>query len=287
MTDNLSDFGRRSVLLGLGAVGVTTAGAGFGTTAYERDEESLDSNQLATGDLDLAVHYEFFRDQGRRDEPGGIGRSLRDEGVLGAGSYGHDADEDSEADRKKQKIKYNISDIKPGDSGFLRFCFSIVDNDALLWNCGTIRKEVGGVGGGHLADYLQATLYYCDADTDKEGKIDPESVLVAGSLRDVFDALSKGVPLDADGNTDDGDGSLPLDDRACFPGTNSHKTPHDTCVCLRWRFPIRSVEKVDDELVNNDVKGAALRFSLEFTAEQCRYNDGAQSPCSDQAYGGA
>ncbi|MEF8779565.1 MAG: SipW-dependent-type signal peptide-containing protein [Haloferacaceae archaeon] len=49
---------RRKVLAGLGAVGVASAGAGFGTTAYFSDEESFEGNTLTAGQLDLSVTWQ-------------------------------------------------------------------------------------------------------------------------------------------------------------------------------------------------------------------------------------
>ena len=49
--DNIDSIGlsRRTVLAGLGAVGVASAGAGLGTTAYFNDTESFEGNQLTAG----------------------------------------------------------------------------------------------------------------------------------------------------------------------------------------------------------------------------------------------
>ncbi|NUE03250.1 hypothetical protein HUB97_12235 [Halorubraceae archaeon YAN] len=291
MSPQLPELSRRSILVGLGAVGVTAAGAGLGTTAFQRDQESLDESQLEMGHVDLAVHYDFFRDQGRRDEPGGIGRSNRGTGTVGISSGGTDVEEKDESDdeyTKKQKVKYNIRDIKPGDMGFLRFCFSIVDNDSYLWSCGEFTDETVGTGGGKAADYIDATLYYCTKDTHKDDPIDPKSVLVSGTLRDVFSALKQGIPLDAEARTAGGSDStkLPLANRTCFDGSETHKEPNETCLCLKWELPIRSQTTDEETLNNNKVQGAGVKFGLTFTAEQCRYNDGTESPCSDAAYVG-
>ena len=49
---------RRKLLAGLGAVGVASAGAGLGTTAYFSDTESFANNTLTAGRLDLSVTWQ-------------------------------------------------------------------------------------------------------------------------------------------------------------------------------------------------------------------------------------
>ena len=63
MKDDTIGLSRRKILGGLGAVGLASAGAGLGTTAYFNDTESFDNNTLTAGALDLKVdweeHYSF------------------------------------------------------------------------------------------------------------------------------------------------------------------------------------------------------------------------------------
>src|SRR6056297_1533294 len=60
-TTQLHDLSRRKVLAGLGAVGVASVGAGFGTSAFFSDRETFANNSLVAGELDLLVdlqqHY--------------------------------------------------------------------------------------------------------------------------------------------------------------------------------------------------------------------------------------
>ena len=55
MKDDTIGLSRRKILGGLGAVGLASAGAGLGTTAYFNDTESFDNNTLTAGSLDLKV----------------------------------------------------------------------------------------------------------------------------------------------------------------------------------------------------------------------------------------
>ncbi|WP_280536029.1 hypothetical protein [Halopenitus sp. POP-27] len=56
--DDPSGLSRRTVLAGLGTIGVGSAGAGFGTTAYLNDAETFAGNAIAAGTLDLKIDWE-------------------------------------------------------------------------------------------------------------------------------------------------------------------------------------------------------------------------------------
>ena len=59
--DERFDISRRKALAALGTIGVASAGAGLGTSAYFSDTETFENNQLMAGTLDLKVtashHY--------------------------------------------------------------------------------------------------------------------------------------------------------------------------------------------------------------------------------------
>ncbi|MBX0324333.1 VWA domain-containing protein [Halomicroarcula sp. F13] len=67
MTDKF-ELSRRKVLGGLGTIGVASAGAGLGTTAFFSDTESFDGNQLTAGSLDLKVDWEEHYSDWSEDE---------------------------------------------------------------------------------------------------------------------------------------------------------------------------------------------------------------------------
>jgi predicted ribosomally synthesized peptide with SipW-like signal peptide len=58
MTDDGLDITRRKILGTVGAVGVASAGAGLGTTAFFNDTESFDDNSLTAGELDLKIDWQ-------------------------------------------------------------------------------------------------------------------------------------------------------------------------------------------------------------------------------------
>jgi predicted ribosomally synthesized peptide with SipW-like signal peptide len=97
MTDDnpqMYDLSRRKVLAGLGAVGLASAGAGLGTSAFFSDQETFTNNSLVAGSLDMKVdweeHYsdwsgdetEFARMPGLEEDPDFILPPLDSDGNL-------------------------------------------------------------------------------------------------------------------------------------------------------------------------------------------------------------
>jgi predicted ribosomally synthesized peptide with SipW-like signal peptide len=57
MTDDEFRISRRKALGALGTIGVASAGAGFGTSAYFSDTETFEDNEMVAGELDLLVDW--------------------------------------------------------------------------------------------------------------------------------------------------------------------------------------------------------------------------------------
>ncbi|MEZ3145333.1 SipW-dependent-type signal peptide-containing protein [Halobaculum sp. MBLA0143] len=72
MTRERYELSRRQALAALGTVGVASAGAGLGTSAYFSDREEFTGNQLAAGELDMKVSYEEHYSDWSEDEMEGI-----------------------------------------------------------------------------------------------------------------------------------------------------------------------------------------------------------------------
>jgi predicted ribosomally synthesized peptide with SipW-like signal peptide len=74
--DDQFDISRRKALAALGTIGVASAGAGLGTSAYFSDQETFDNNSLVAGTLDVGVaysaHYSDWSDDEDDDLSGGI-----------------------------------------------------------------------------------------------------------------------------------------------------------------------------------------------------------------------
>ena len=56
--NNKFDLSRRKLLGGLGAIGVASAGAGLGTTAFFSDEESFENNTIQAGAVELRMDWQ-------------------------------------------------------------------------------------------------------------------------------------------------------------------------------------------------------------------------------------
>jgi len=216
MTDNKSnnfDLSRRKLLGGLGAIGVASAGAGLGTTAYFSDEESFDGNTITAGTLamfgswqqlyygaDQSVRPGDYGDAGRPwvnafpDHDGDGIQSLDDER-----QYVDDPSDDPAAGRNLplscsdftdldggERPVIDLEDVKPGDKGEVTFGFTVCDNPAYVWMNGEITSETPGQGEGDLAEYLMAKVWRDDDCDNVFDDLEPSDVLlmvdVSGSM---------------------------------------------------------------------------------------------------------
>jgi predicted ribosomally synthesized peptide with SipW-like signal peptide len=73
MTDERFDISRRKALAALGTIGVASAGAGLGTSAYFSDQETFENNRLVAGTLDVGVGYSAHYSDWSSDEGDGVG----------------------------------------------------------------------------------------------------------------------------------------------------------------------------------------------------------------------
>ncbi|WP_049984492.1 SipW-dependent-type signal peptide-containing protein [Halorubrum sp. BV1] len=274
MNDDTIGLSRRKMLVGLGAVGVASAGAGLGTTAYFNDTETFEDNTLTAGELDLFVHVDYSEDQGSYAQYSTPSGTFIDGNVVGGGDG--------------EPLSIQVSDLKPGDSGEGEFCFSVVDNPAYMWMCGeltandengqtepeTDADETGGdpgEGAGEIAEAMQVTVSYCTDDGEGGNVVGDE--IVSGSLAEVMLALQAGVPLSGDGDAD-----APLADRPAFEGVTEpfvDDAPNTAaqCVCVEWEIPVE---------VGNEIQTDSVAFDFEFYAVQARHNDGTHNPCVDE-----
>ncbi|WP_049984493.1 VWA domain-containing protein [Halorubrum sp. BV1] len=164
-TNDTIGLSRRKLLAGLGAVGVASAGAGLGTTAYFNDTETFEGNTLTAGELDLKLDYKstYLGGPGRLDDVVDMG--YPDAEDLGDGRYLLDqtpspADmqawedlvmEDDfdfcspEADEYLVNGDgipvFTLDDVKPGDSGEVTISLHICDNPAYLYLAGEITEN--------------------------------------------------------------------------------------------------------------------------------------------------
>jgi len=260
---------RRNVLIGLGTVGIASAGAGLGTTAYFNDTESFLGNSVQAGEFDLRVHY-----HGQYNEPGeplfGQTNGIIDgvDSMIGGQPVSESA------------FGYVVDDLKPGDDGFGEFCFQIVDNPGFVTVSGTVTADEengytdpepttaadGDVnspgdpdGEGELLDAILVDVSYSDGTyTATSGN--NASQYVAGTAKgDVFSGTLReffaGEYLfDADPSTA---GADPV------PGTDDLGEFHEPCLLFEFEVPTT---------VGNEIQSDILEFDLTFAAVQARHN---------------
>jgi predicted ribosomally synthesized peptide with SipW-like signal peptide len=77
MTDERFDISRRKALAALGTIGVASAGAGLGTSAYFSDQETFENNQLVAGTLDVGVGYSAHYSDWSSDEDDDLDGGVR------------------------------------------------------------------------------------------------------------------------------------------------------------------------------------------------------------------
>jgi predicted ribosomally synthesized peptide with SipW-like signal peptide len=152
MTDDRFHLSRRKALAALGTVGVASAGAGLGTSAYFSDQETFENNQLTAGTLDLGVGYSAHYSDWSDDEGDGVG-----DVVMYDGSAGETG---------------GVSDLQPGYVGLPSneaWLISVPDGDVETFLANT---ETGAVDNGDCDDLTQAdsiTNPVIDLDDVKPG----------------------------------------------------------------------------------------------------------------------
>jgi predicted ribosomally synthesized peptide with SipW-like signal peptide len=72
------ELSRRKALAALGTIGVASAGAGLGTSAYFSDQETFENNRLVAGSLDLKVDWEEHYSDWSADEGDGVEFSMEE-----------------------------------------------------------------------------------------------------------------------------------------------------------------------------------------------------------------
>mgnify|MGYP000043472058 CR=1 FL=1 len=163
----LNSLSRRSILGGIGAVGIASAGAGLGTSAFFSDEEEFMNNSLQAGTLDLKLDYKatYLGGPGRLDAVEAMGYPDAEEILEDDESTGRyllaqapsPEDEQAWEDLVQGEAfdfcspaadeflvngdgipMFTLSDVKPGDSGEVTVSIHICDNPGYLRMMGDI-----------------------------------------------------------------------------------------------------------------------------------------------------
>jgi len=248
----------------MGTIGLASAGAGLGTTAYFSDTESFSGNTLQAGTFDLRVRYD-----GQYNAPG--------EPLFGQTSGIIDGVNSTQAGQVVGEVDFGfaVDDLKPGDTGIAEFCFQIDDNPGYVTFGGTVTEDAengytepepstaaGGDtnspgdadGEGELLDALFVDVSYSNGNYSDGGLIEyvPGTVkgeLFSGTLREFF----AGEHLfDYDPTTVVADPIPGSDDGFVEP-------------CLLFEFEVPTS-------VGNEIQTDSLGFSIDFLAVQARHN---------------
>ena len=216
----LFNTSRRQVLAGLGAVGLASAGAGLGTTAYFSDTESFEGNSLQAGEFDLKVDWQHSYYGAMADDvygeagrpyvsafPDADGDGVRDEllsrAEIGAANTDLTMDEIEDAYRAQfadvpqdfDMPLISLDDVKPGDRGCLSLSLHLFDNPGHIWvgadnvkmsENGQSEPEAGvdetAEGDGELVERTNARVWYDDGNCKLDGGFEGESAEVVAVL---------------------------------------------------------------------------------------------------------
>jgi predicted ribosomally synthesized peptide with SipW-like signal peptide len=184
MTDKkITGLSRRTLLGGLGAIGVASAGAGLGTTAFFSDEEGFTDNTIEAGAVELRMdwqqsYYTGLEGQDPEDhttwapmnaypdldgddwqdpiytriqlkeDPTLVGLSANaDEDAIEEayrGQFASFEDTDGSGNNEFVGPVIDLDDVKPGDRGEITISKHVFDNPAYLWlNASGFEHTVG------------------------------------------------------------------------------------------------------------------------------------------------
>lgn len=272
MKPETNDIGlsRRKMLLGLGAVGVASAGAGLGTTAYFNDTETFQGNSLTAGTLDMSVTATVEAADDYWSSAGVVGMT-------------------ETADGEGVTAGLVVDDVKPGDWAIICFDIEIGDNPGYVQVRTENFAETGGANpepeqaaegdadnDADLGEFLLTTVWqsYDATSGDKSGlsTLDPVFNIASNSLGINYAPSDVGGVVDADAhytNAREADaqlnaGYLIKDDNGDLLPINDVENEGVYRFCLLLEVPFE---------VGNVIQGDSLSFDLVFETEQVRHNE--------------
>jgi predicted ribosomally synthesized peptide with SipW-like signal peptide len=296
MTEKDSDFdiSRRKALAGLSTIGIASAGAGLGTTAYLNDTESFEGNSLTAGTLNLKVSAELvFTNTDASSVSVDITETDGDSGFF-----------------------LSISDVKPGDRYIFQTDYEVTGNPSYLKvdtaeqndnengyeaaepSSGPNEEDMNDSGGGgELDELLQTGIYSAgtdvgggslqtipsDGDLSGSGSFGTNSIASSGisemGATTTANASSVGDPatlntvlnenLNPDGTygdeTSTPSGSPVLNGMVVQDGTGDPAVLATGTYRFAWDLNLPAT-------VENVVQGDSVTFSIGGTVEQARNN---------------
>lgn len=247
MSDEKFELSRRKALIGAGTVGIASAGAGLGTTAYFSDQEEFTGNEIQAGEFGMQADN-FVGDV--------------DQDGIGQDELTFEADDDSLI----VNSGFNFGDLKPGDTIRLYWWFCIDSNPGYLAVAGSSTDENGVDAGNVSLDDLwdiddeddlstigeeaEATLEVWGSNDDQEkDSADPLSTVDYDSLNDLLSSVNDGLLVD--------------DDDADPLRVGPDEVWQYVLICVKIHIPTS---------VGNEIQGAVTTADLTFYAEQARHN---------------
>jgi len=244
------ELSRRKALAALGTIGVTSAGAGLGTSAYFSDQETFENNSLTAGELDMHIGWEEHYSDWSPDEDDGlqgdvtmgndqpVGLPTQNSSLISVANNS-DAQQflnNTEVDQypngtttfddaggmngcdvladgaDASPVIVDLDDVKPGDFGEVTFSFALCDNPGFVWmNGGLVEARENGL-----------TEPEAD-DPDEDGPADEVSDDVETSQVELLDAVRTALWYDDGDNLQEGGeaGTTDLDVVLTLDNSNS------------------------------------------------------------------
>lgn len=265
----LYSLSRRKMVAGLGVVGLASAGAGVGTSAFFSDEESFENNTLTAGTLDMSVTANVVAADDYWTGQGALDLSETADGDVVSG--------------------IQVDDVKPGDWAVICFDIEVGDNpgyvqvrtEEFVENGGANPEPEQDVEGdtdndADLGEFLLTTVWqnYDETSGDKTGlsTLDPvfnnasDDLNISYGSPDV-DGVVDGVTHYTNAREANGvleNGYLIKDDNGDLLPINDQANEGVYSFCLLLEIPFQ---------VGNVIQGDSISFDLVFETEQVRHNE--------------
>lgn len=265
----LYSLSRRKMVAGLGVVGLASAGAGVGTSAFFSDEESFENNTLTAGTLDMSVTANVVAADDYWTEQDALDLSETADGDVVSG--------------------IQVDDVKPGDWAVICFDIEVGDNpgyvqvrtEEFVENGGANPEPEQDVEGdtdndADLGEFLLTTVWqnYDETSGDKTGlsTLDPAFNNASDDLNISYgspdiDGVVDGVTHYTNAREANGvleNGYLIKDDNGDLLPINDQANEGVYSFCLLLEIPFQ---------VGNVIQGDSISFDLVFETEQVRHNE--------------
>jgi len=265
----LYSLSRRKMVAGLGVVGLASAGAGVGTSAFFSDEESFENNTLTAGTLDMSVTANVVAADDYWTGQGALDLSETADGDVVSG--------------------IQVDDVKPGDWALICFDIEVGDNpgyvqvrtEEFVENGGANPEPEQDVEGdtdndADLGEFLLTTVWqnYDETSGDKTGlsTLDPVFNNASDDLNISYGSPDVGGVVDGithytnarEANGVLENGYLIKDDNGDLLPINDQANEGVYSFCLLLEIPFQ---------VGNVIQGDSISFDLVFETEQVRHNE--------------